>query len=316
MPTETSPIDPALLAAVEETAALPPQGRACSLDEAEARRLAAELRARKLAAGAAPVPGVCCDDWHATAPGREIPLRLYRRDAVRPSRPLLYFHGGGWAAGSVVTHDALCQHLAASTGLAVISVHYRRTPENPYPAQQEDGQAALEWLRRHAPVLGLDFSGGWVIGGDSAGAHIALTLAYALRNSRNAPIAQLLFYPTLDPALDTASARHYADGPALTRASMQWYWRALLGNAMPQAALPLHWPELSGLPDTVLYTAEHDLLRDEGEQLHRRLVANGIRVQHRRAPGMLHGFARLLHVSDAARAQVDAAAAALLSMLR
>lgn len=316
MPIELSPIDRALLAAIEETVTLPSESGGAGLSEADARRAASELRARKLAAAGAPSTSVWRDNWYVAAPGREIPLRIYRWDPDAASRPLLYFHGGGWAVGSIVTHDALCSHLACVTGVPVISVHYRRSPENPYPAQQQDGEAALDWLRRHAAVLGLDFSNGWLIGGDSAGAHIALTMAYAMRHADGAPVGQLLFYPALDPALDTDSARHYANGPALTHASMQWYWRALLGDTLPDGALPLRWPALSGLPDTVLVTAEHDLLRDEGEQLHQRLVEDGVKVAFRRAPGMLHGFARLLNVSEAARAQVDDAAAALLSMLR
>lgn len=328
MLTEERPIDPALLAAVEETLAMPGEADGLELPEAEARRLASELRARKLADATAPAYPVRRDNWYVTAPGREIPLALYRSavdpadpadtgdTADTPARPLLYFHGGGWAVGSIVTHDALCAHLAATTGMAVISVHYRRTPENPYPAQQADGQAALDWLERHASILGLDFGSGWVIGGDSAGAHIALTTAYALRGLERAPRAQLLFYPALDPGLDTLSARLYADGPALTRASMRWYWRSLLGGGMPEGALPLRWPDLSALPATVLVTAEHDLLRDEGELLHQRLAAQGVDVRFKRAPGMLHGFARLLNASEAARRQVDEATDALLSLLR
>nr|WP_255581659.1 alpha/beta hydrolase [Cupriavidus sp. AU9028] len=295
---------------------MPGEADGVELPEAEARRLASELRARRLARATGGHERVLRDNWYVTAPGREIPLALYRRDADTPARPLLYFHGGGWAVGSIVTHDALCAHLAARTGMAVISVHYRRTPENPYPAQQADGQAVLDWLLRHAAILKLDFGPGWVIGGDSAGAHVALTLAYALRGLERAPRAQLLFYPALDPGLDTLSARLYADGPALTRASMRWYWRALLGGGMPEGALPLRWPDLSALPSTVLVTAEHDLLRDEGELLHQRLAAQGIDVRFRRAPGMLHGFARLLNASEAARRQVDDAADALLSLLR
>src|SRR3546814_17133232 len=107
--------------------------------------------------------------------------------------------------------------------------------------------------------------------------------------------SDLLFYPALDPAMSSSSTRQYADGPGLTRAAMEYYWQALLGNAVPRRsqrlALPLTWPARApALPATVLITAETDLLRDEGEAYAPRLRTAGVRVAAWRAPGLAHGF--------------------------
>lgn len=82
-----------------------------------------------------PLPeGIDIIDDFVCAPGREIPVRRYRpKDALTPP-VVAYFHGGGWVAGSIATHEMLTAVMAAETGAEVVSVHYRRPPENPYPA--------------------------------------------------------------------------------------------------------------------------------------------------------------------------------------
>ena len=292
-----------------------------NLPEAERRRQASERAAAELPRVAA--RGVVRTDVYVTAPGREIPVRLYRpaRADAQARLPLMpYAHGGGWVVGSIATHDTLCAELAAHTGYLVASVHYRRAPEHPHPAQLDDLWDATAWLLRHAGALGIDEARPLALGGDSAGAHLALACAWRAR--REAPGRYdrlLLFYPALDPALASASAGQFAQGPGLTRASMQYYWQALLSGAAradQAAALPLAWPphQLS-LPATVLVTAETDLLRDEGEAYVRRLQAAGVNVAHWRAAGMIHGFARMLAASPAARRHVRRACRALLSIV-
>src|SRR5690606_20439288 len=80
-------------------------------------------------------------DRFIPASGREIPIRLYRhRDQptgiARPT--ILYLHGGGYIMGSLDTHATIVANLAVGTGAQIVSVHYRRAPENPYPAALED----------------------------------------------------------------------------------------------------------------------------------------------------------------------------------
>ncbi|OZI29743.1 hypothetical protein CAL29_16570 [Bordetella genomosp. 10] len=305
---------------LRRAAALESASHRWELPEAQRRRQASEQAAALLPKLAH--RGLTRTDVYAVAAGREIPVRLYRPAAAAGRRAALmpYAHGGGWVVGSIATHDTLCAELAVRTGYVVASVHYRRAPEHRHPAQHDDLWDAVAWLLRHAAALGLDGDAPMALGGDSAGAHLALGCAYrALREAPGRYDRLLLFYPALDPAMSSGSARRHAEGPGLTRAAMRYYWEALLGGAAPRRsqrlALPLTWPRRGpALPATVLVTAETDMLRDEGEDYARRLQAAGVRVAHWRAPGMVHGFARMLAASPAARRQVRRACRALLDI--
>src|SRR5690606_9576981 len=135
-------VDPQLQQVLQQVAAIEAASRDWMLPEAERRRRVSELSARCL-----PVPrlrGMQRIDAYAAAAGREIPLRIYRSARTPPHpRLMAYFHGGGWVVGSIATHDALCAELAERTGYLVASVHYRRAPENPHPAQHDDTWAAM-----------------------------------------------------------------------------------------------------------------------------------------------------------------------------
>jgi acetyl esterase/lipase len=119
-------------------------------------------------------------DHFVPAQGREITVRSYQKGSAPSPQTLVWLHGGGWMVGDLNTHDDLCEHLAQFTGHTVLSVHYRRTPENPFPAPLDDVSAVLQWLHRMQGVL--PFARDSVLlGGDSAGAHLAL--ACALRHA-------------------------------------------------------------------------------------------------------------------------------------
>src|SRR5690606_26816315 len=75
-----------------------------------------------------------------------VPARLYAPESRRPP-VLVYLHGGGWAAGSVRSHDRLCRRLCAQGGWMVLSVDYRLAPEHPFPAGLDDTLAAFRAAR-------------------------------------------------------------------------------------------------------------------------------------------------------------------------
>lgn len=209
---------------------------------------------------------------------------------------VLHLHGGGFVFHDIDVHDAAARRLANRSGMAVLSIDYRRPPEDRFPAAPDDVDTVLGWLAEAGPGLGLDLP--TFVHGDSAGGNLALVAA--LRNpGRFAGVA--LIYPFLDPTAGFASYRTVPDGFDPREAA--WYWEQYAGTpddlTDPDLA-PLLSDRLGTLPPTLVVTAEHDPLRDEGEELARLLAEAGVVVTGTRYLGQVHGFWRFTEAFDAA----------------
>lgn len=258
------------------------------MDLDDLRRTRAEARASALAAPREDVARV--EDLEAAG----VPCRLYwptRRDR---SGCLVHLHGGGFVFGDLETHDAHCRMLSNRTGLAVLSVDYRLSPEHPYPAAVEDVDAVVAWLRDQGEEHGLDPSVLAVVG-DSAGGNLALVAAL---RSPDTFAAAALVYPFIDPSLSGAS--YDGDPGALQRGEAAWLWRHYLpdrglsaGEADPHTdpdVAPILSTRLGTLPPTLVIAAGHDALLEENRLLADRIVEQGGTVELRTFPGMVHGF--------------------------
>jgi acetyl esterase len=250
-------------------------------------------------------------------PAGELPVRVYTPEGSPPFPIVVFFHGGGWVVGTLDTYDPLCRALAAATPAVVVSVGYRLAPEHRWPAAVEDAYAAAEWASRNAAALG-GAQHRLAVAGDSAGGNLAAVVALGARDRGGPAIAfQLLVYPALDAAGDTASWREYAEGYHLTADGMRWYWDHYLGGADGAApdASPLRAAFVGDLPPALVIGAEYDVLRDEGEAYAARLAQAGIDATASRHPGVVHGFVRWRAVTGAAEDAIQEAAAALRSAL-
>lgn len=310
----TALIDPALAACLQRFVQLDADTHTPHLDYVQRRRWMSELQARTLRTQ--PLPGITVHNHYVTEEGREIAVRSYMPSAQATGQTLVWLHGGGWMVGSLDTHDDLCEHLAHYTGHTVLSVHYRRIPENPFPAAVDDALAVLRWLHQMQGVL--PFATQQVLlGGDSAGGHLALATAVRAvqtpQDDQSHIQALLLLYPCMLPAQDNDSMRRFAQGFGLTGAAMQQYWDALGGADDALRTPSLCLDALPLLPPAVIMTASHDVLRDEAEDFARQLQAlpQGPQVRLQRAEGMVHGFARILVSSPAARQHVQTACSLL-----
>ena len=273
-----------------------------------ARRNRMELIARRFPA---PEDTVARGDAWIALPGREVAVRIYRpRPGTLPA--IVYLHGGGWVAGSLATHDGACAALAQDADAVVASVHYRRAPESPYPAPNDDAYAALAWVAEHADALAVDRAR-IAVAGDSAGAHLAIGCAIEARQRGGPAIAfQLLVYPVVEPAFDTASYLAHAASPTLTRDDMIWYWRQYLPEGADDGgarAVPTR-DSLAGLPRAHVVVASLDPLRDEGVVLASRFERAGVAVTLAEAPALPHGFLRAAPYAAAARSVQAALGAA------
>ncbi|GEP36148.1 hypothetical protein NSZ01_39160 [Nocardioides szechwanensis] len=217
-----------------------------------------------------------------------VPCRLYRPADALPG-VVVHLHGGGFVFHDVDVHDAASRRLANRTRTTVLSVDYRRPPEHRFPAAPEDVDAVLAWWREDGPVF---------LHGDSAGGNLALVAA--LRNPGLAA-GLVLIYPFLDPSAGFDSYDTAADG--FDRREAEWYWQQYAAgpaDLTDRGLAPLLSDRLGDLPPTLVVTAEHDPLRDEGEHLVTLLAEAGVPVVGTRYLGQVHGFWRHDQVFTAA----------------
>ncbi|KAL3454874.1 Alpha/Beta hydrolase protein [Aspergillus insuetus] len=111
---------------------------------------------------------------------RQIPVRVYKPDNGPSKGIFLHTHGGGWVLGSHDHQDKSLQMFANGTKLTAVSVGYRLAPENPYPAAINDCTDVAEYLVDNPSLYGpVRF-----LGGESAGAYLALLASFHLLRTR------------------------------------------------------------------------------------------------------------------------------------
>lgn len=255
---------------------------------------------RAASGGPRPRTPLAVKDTVAIRPDRgTVPVRIYTPGGEGPHPALLYFHGGGFTAGTIDAGDLRCRVLAEWAGIVVVNVGYRLAPANPFPAAVDDAWGCTKWVADHHIDLKVD-PAKIAVGGDSAGGNLAAVVTH-LAKQRGLPLAyQYLVYPVVDLTIDTASRRSYSDGYGLN----------MSGPPNPQylqghdAADPLVSPyqnaDFSGLPPAFIATAEFDPLHDEAELYADKLRAAGVPVEYHQYDGMIHAFASGFRDFDAA----------------
>ena len=257
----------------------------------------------------------------SAGPAGPVPVRAYRpkgagKDEILPA--LVYFHGGGWVIGDLDTHDVVCRTLANGARCAVFSVEYRKAPESPFPAAVDDCFAALKFVFQNEKTLKIN-SKQIAVGGDSAGGNLATVMALMARDAGGPafsfPISfQLLIYPGADQRMAHASIKRNGEGYLLTEKSMLYFRSHYLPNPkdwLDWRASPLLAKSLKGLPPAFLLTAGFDPLVDEGREYAERMQKEGVKVEYKNYPDMVHGFITMGRVLDTANAALADCAAAL-----
>jgi monoterpene epsilon-lactone hydrolase len=168
-----------------------------------------------------------------------------------PSRVLVYFHGGGYCSGSILSHRRLVTEAGRAARMRTLAIEYRLAPEHPFPAAHEDAMATWRFLRRQGiPADGI------AIGGDSAGGNLTITLINSLRTAGEAlPACAWLLSPWTDLTMsgDTLDTKDAVD-PIIHKGYL-----GELADAYVPAALdrkdPLISPlfaDLRGFPPTLV----------------------------------------------------------------
>jgi acetyl esterase len=246
-------------------------------------------------------------------PHGQVPCRLYLPDDAEKPPLMIYAHGGGFVQGSLPSWDAMLRELVRQSGVAVLSVDYRLSPEHRFPVAFEEVVAMIRLAAREGDGLGIDPTR-LAVGGDSAGANLALAGAVALRDAGERAVGfMLLIYGCFSTDTESESWRRFGRGAGLSQTQMRWIWETYLERpeqrkdwrAAPALA------NLAGLPPAHLIVGNLDPLLDDSQCLATRLKEAEVPCELKVYEGLNHGFVRYGRLVATARDAVGDCAAAL-----
>ena len=223
-------------------------------------------------------------------PTHTIPVRVYSPDPEQALPVVLHYHGGGHLCGSIALYDTISRKIAHAGHCVVIAVEYRLAPEFPYPAGIEDSQYALA---HYQDVLSrVNFNEQLIIVGDSAGGAISTTLVSDnIDNSAIKIDKQILIYPSVDYTMSCASTVENGKGFLLEKEKMIWYFNSYFQDTnLAKQASPLFMPMAKSMPQTLIFTAGCDPLRDESTAYAQALIQAGVKVKQHSFEGMIHAY--------------------------
>lgn len=203
----------------------------------------------------------------------------------------IHFHGGGWALGSIYEQDELLNSLGKASGLRVVTVEYPLAPEHELPEILVGAKVA-------ARVVMESYGDAKVcLGGESAGAHIAVNVALDLIGERkhSATICGLnLCYGIYDLSMSPSQRRAGSAFVGLSKPYLEWFYSlALPGRSLEQRRDPAVSPlyrDLAGMPACMFSVGELDPLLDDTLFMAARWRAAGNPAELQVYPEAHHGF--------------------------
>jgi acetyl esterase len=238
------------------------------------------------------VPGVTTRDITVPGAAGALPATVYTPEGKGPFPVVLYFHGGGWVFADRKVYDGGARGISKQANAVVVSVDYRRAPENKFPAAHDDALAAYRWLSKNASAVNGDAKR-LALAGESAGGNLAVATAVAAHKAGlTEPKHVLSVYPVAQSNTETESYRKYADAMPLNRPMMLWFIdKVTKGPAdVKDTRIDLVHADLKGLPPVTVINAEIDPLRDDGAELEKALRTAGVSVERKVYPGLTHEF--------------------------
>ena len=248
----------------------------------------------------------------STIPGLagDVPVRFYVPD--EPRGMYLHIHGGGWVAGSPRMTDSTNERIATRHRLAVMSVDYRLAPEHPYPAAPDDCESAACWMLEHGPTgWGVE---GLLIGGESAGAHLAAVTMLRLRDRHGVldrVLGANLVFGCYDmrgtPSTFNNGGKPDMLTPEIAAFNADCFLAGLTAAERRDPDVSPLFADLRGLPPCLVSVGTYDHLLDDSLFLAARLAAAESPVELAVYPDSPHGFTLLpTQMTQAHKARTDA----------
>ena len=213
---------------------------------------------------------------------------LHTPAGANGQRHVLFLHGGGFCLGAPPTYQVAAAYLARACGCPLFYADYRLAPEDPYPAALDDAERAYKGL------LDSGFEPGRIaVIGDSAGANLALALAFRLRDQgAPLPASLALICPLTDLTLSGESVRRNRHAEPLI--SREWlemtagYYAADTPRDDPMLS-PL-FGDFAGLPPMLIQAGGDDLLLDDARRLQKAAEGAGVSARIEVFADLWHDF--------------------------
>jgi len=206
---------------------------------------------------------------------------------TKKNKVILYFHGGGYVAGSCRTHRGIAAKFVKGSEVAALLYEYRLAPEHPFPAAHEDSLTVYSWLlAQGVPPACIVFVG------DSAGGGLCLATLLALRDQGlPLPVAAAVLSPVTDFKCTGDSHRTNAkrctlpegSGPALAK-----IYSGAFDPGLPYIS-PLY-ANLNGLPPIFIYAGGDETLRDDSIRFAQKTKEAGGEITLRVGEGLFHCY--------------------------
>jgi epsilon-lactone hydrolase len=224
------------------------------------------------------------------------------------SRFLMFFHGGGYCSGSILSHRRMVSEAGRAAGVRTLAIAYRLAPEHPFPAAHEDVLTAWRFLRNQGISAARI-----AVGGDSAGAGLALGLIGRLRDGHEElPTCAWLVSPWTDLTMSgsTLVSKEAVD-PLIHRGYLNQLADAYLPAGMDRKdprVSPLY-ADLRGFPPILIQVGSAETLLDDATRLAAVAGETDVPVTLEIWPHMIHAWPLWnAHLEPGRRALVSAGA--------
>ncbi|KAF9891532.1 hypothetical protein FE257_003999 [Aspergillus nanangensis] len=244
---------------------------------------------------------------HATAAdGHQVAIYHFTKEPVRsgPGPAIVHIHGGGYTCLTAGSMTPTLTSYVSITGVPILSIDYRLSPEHPYPGPLEDCWISLRWIQNHAAELNID-PNRIAIMGESAGGGLTAALAILARDRQLSPplAKQILMYPMMD---DRTETDHTGGLAVFAVEDVVTGWSSYLGalyktDMVPPYAAAARVEDVSGLPALYIDCGQLDMFIHEGVAYAHKFVTANIPVECHVYEGVPHAFQRFAPSSQVAQ---------------